>query len=243
MRTSKFGKNIVCEYLGGSHLYNLNTVNSDIDLRGVYLTDSTPALFGFKKDETKVNQSDEEDYAYFELNYFLKKLKRTNTNSIEALFAPEDSFRMKTPVFDMIQKNYKRLMDSKALMHSLKGHVFNESKHARGVRTGHLGGARKAALDKHGFSPKNVSHMIRLAYCGEQFFKTGVFPVSLKGTPVFDICLRLKTHPEEFELSEVSKLCEEQIKKVDKLEDTVGYTFDNDFACEVLLYGYGGLLK
>lgn len=232
----------LCKYLGGSHLYGLNHEGSDEDLRGVYLTDSRSALFGFTKDESKVKNSETEDYSYFEFRYFLQLLNNTNTNSIECLFAPSDAFSYRSPEFSLVQLNYKRLMNSRKLVDSLKGYTRNEARLALGERTGKLGSKRKANLDEYGFSPKNVSHMVRLAYCSKTFLETGEYPVSLVGTPVFDLCYSLKVEPEKFTLTQVEKIVAEQKAFVDNLEDTLNYTFDKEFAADLVHNAYSELL-
>lgn len=235
--------NFICRYLGGSHLYGLNTPDSDLDERGVYLTPEIGSLLGFTKDESKTSVTEESDYSYFELKYFLQLLKKTNTNSIECLFAPRNAFSVYTSVFKTIQTNAHSLINSEKLLKSLQGYIQNEARLALGERTGRLGGKRKASLDQYGFSPKNVSHMIRLAYCAGQFFRGKKYPVSLKDTPVFNLCLELKTKPEHFSLKQIESIVETEKKNVLQLEDHQKMKFDDELASEIVLEGYKGLLE
>jgi predicted nucleotidyltransferase len=233
----------LCKYLGGSHLYSLNTPNSDLDERGVYLTPDLSSFFGFKKDESKVKTSDEVDYSFYEFKYFLQLLKKTNTNSLECLFAPRESFSEYSEVFGLLQRNRNHFVNSGKLLASLRGYTHNESRLALGERTGKLGGKRKACLDEYGFSPKNVSHMVRLAYCAGTYFETGHYPVDLLGTPVHALCLELKTNPENFTVEQVTKLCKEQVDLVEGLVDKQGFTFDDEAASRLLLEAYQELLN
>lgn len=233
----------LCKYLGGSHLYSLNTPNSDLDERGVYLTPDVTSFFGFTKDESKVKTSEEEDYSYFEFKYFLQLLKKTNTNSLECLFAPRESFSEYSEVFGKLQENKHEFVNSGKLLASLKGYTHNESRLALGERTGKLGGKRKACLDEYGFSPKNVSHMVRLAYCAGTFFETGHYPVDLLGTPVHALCLELKTNPENFTVEQVTRLCKEQADLVGGLVDKQEFTFNDGLASQLLLEAYQELLE
>ena len=229
--------------MGGSHLYSLNTPESDTDERGVYLTPDLSSFFGFTKDESKVRTSETEDYSFFEFKYFLQLLKKTNTNSLECLFAPREAFSEYSRVFGKLQDNRHKFVNSGKLLASLKGYTHNEARLALGERTGKLGGKRKASLDKYGFSPKNVSHMVRLAYCAQRFFETGHYPVNLEGTPVHELCLLLKTNPEKFTVKQVENVCGEQVEKVEALVDKQELTFDDEAASNLLLEAYQELLN
>ena len=65
-------------------MYGLATEKSDIDLRGIYVTNSISALFGLEKDESFVlNDKDGNDISYLELRRFIYVLRKTNSQAIE----------------------------------------------------------------------------------------------------------------------------------------------------------------
>jgi hypothetical protein len=226
--------NTLCEYLGGSHLYKLQTPNSDEDLRGVYVTPDLTSFFGFAKDESKVIQTDLVDSSYTEVKRFFHLLAKTNTSVLEALLAPNECLTKTTGVFDAIQSEWKEFVNSRNLLNSLRGYIKGEKRYALGERTGKLGGVRKAQLEKHGYSPKNASHLVRLSHCAESFFTTGHYPVDMSQTPVYDLCMGLKTSPEDFTYNQVEKICDDCESVVMQLEDRHNLEFNFDLACRYL---------
>lgn len=225
---------IICEIIAGSRLYGLETPESDKDLRGVFLNTSPNSILGLDRDELIKKESI--DSLHFELRHFLRSLKKTNTQMIELLFADESDFLLLEPEFAEIQNNKFKLIDSNLFFKSLLGYIFNEKRLANGERVGKLGGKRKNNLEKYGFSPKNFSHLFRLAHCGSLFFETGFYPVNLKKhDPEFrDFIFEVKTQPEKFnkdELNDLAQKSEDRLKKsFDRKKQT--FTFDYKLANE-----------
>jgi len=221
----------ICKLVAGSHLYNLNTSQSDIDKRGIYLTNSLPYLFGLENDDVvQSKDSNNDDYSYFEASRFIQLLKKTNTNSLEVLFAPKESFLLLTKDFELIRKHRMQLVDSQRLLYSsLRGYVNSEIKLALGERTGKLGGKRKEALDKFQYSYKNVSNLIRLVYQMRKFLETGEYPLQLEGA-IRDQCLKIKTQPEKYSLDDIKKIVEEVRLDAESIEDKIHLVFDAQLA-------------
>lgn len=189
---------IIAEIVGGSHLYGLSTPESDVDKRGVFLNTDTGKILGLERFEV-INQRSE-DTLYFELVHYLKGLRKTNTQMMELLFAQSTSFTILSEEFINIRSNKYKFIDSKLFYKSLCGFIQNEKRLANGERIGNLGGKRKIALDLYGFSPKNFSHLLRLAYCGKIFFQTNHYPTNIrKEHPEFSQFLfDIKTNPQKF---------------------------------------------
>lgn len=76
------GNNIAMLVLGGSYSYGLNTDNSDIDLRGVYLNSASDILLN---KQTTQYESGSTDTVIYSSNGFINLLKRNNTNILEML--------------------------------------------------------------------------------------------------------------------------------------------------------------
>lgn len=174
--------------LGGSHAYGLNTAMSDVDYRGVYCYDDPHYIIGLKKDDVvDSREAGQDDIVYFELRKYLNLLRKTNTMAMELLF--NNSWLEISPAFEMIQKNRTALIDPNYFYKSLKGYIQGELRLAFGERTGRLGGKRKEALGKYGYSPKNIVQIMRLTRAGDMFFQNGYFPVN--------IALQSKHHAEQ----------------------------------------------
>jgi len=227
---------ILCEIIAGSRLYGIETSDSDFDRRGVFLNTDPAKILGLEKEE--IFKESGQDSLFFELNHYLKNLRKTNTQALEILFA--EKFVKFSEEFVCIQNNRYKLIDSKKLFSSLMGYIKNEKKLAIGIRKGSLGSKRRNQLEKFGFSPKNFSHMIRLAFCGATFFKTAYYPVSLKEYKIRDLIFSIKTEPEKYKIETLNEIAEEKINelKISFEEREKNYDFDLDFANSVCLKLY-----
>lgn len=234
---------IIAEIIGGSHLYGLSTPESDVDKRGVFLNTEPGKILGL--DRFEVINKKSEDTLYFELVHYLRGLRKTNTQMMELLFAQHSSFTILTDEFVCIRDNKYKFIDSKLFYKSLCGYIQNEKRLANGERTGNLGSKRKIAVELHGFSPKNFSHLLRLAHCGKTFFQTDHYPTNIRkecpeiGQIIFDI----KTNPNNFNKNFLEQLSEKAVEDLKIAFDNRNnnFEFDLSFAndlCKVLYLPY-----
>jgi predicted nucleotidyltransferase len=232
--------------VGGSRLYGLENEESDWDARGVFLTNK-PSVFVGLEGEDCVSETKEEgdDYIYFELVRFLQLLRKTNTNVVELLFAPNDAFLATSKPMELLRANREKLIDSHKLLQSTMGYVHSESRLALGERTGRLGGKRKAQLDKYGYSPKNVAQIIRIVNAVKIFMETGVYPVKVAdmGSNVATLCLDIKNNPEKYSKDSAEYIIMKQEESIRSVVDKLGWKFDNRFAADVVMDCYFNKFK
>lgn len=204
----------LCEAIAGSRMYGLDTPESDIDVRGVFLNTTSDKILGLSN--LDVFKEQKEDSLFFELRHFLKSLRKTNTQAIELLFAEDSSFSILTNEFSLIRKNRLSLISSHYLFDSLMGYIESEKRLANGERTGQLGGKRKAHLEKYGFSPKNFCHLLRLAYCGTEFFQSSNYPVNLssQNKELRDFLFSIKTQPESYSKRQLNSFSADAIMRL-----------------------------
>jgi predicted nucleotidyltransferase len=225
---------ILCDIIAGSHLYGLSTPESDVDQRGVFINTEPSKILGLSRQEViKKNTS---DTVYFEMCHFLSSLKKTNTQMVELLFAPIDKFSVISHEFQEIRNNRFELIDSVLFYKSLVGYIYNERRLANGERTGTLGSKRKSMVDKYGFSPKNFSHLFRLAFCGTIFFEKNYYPVNLteEDTEFRNFVFSIKTQPERYTKEHLNTLVDKAISKLEIVfnKRSVSYSFNIDLANE-----------
>ncbi len=182
---------VICRIVAGSRLYGLETPDSDTDTRGVFLNTDPGEILGLSRRDVIKHES--EDTLLLEFRHFMGHLKRNSTSALELLFA--DGFEIIEDEFRRVRENRFSLIDSELFYASLLGYIRNERRLANGERTGELGGKRKSQVEKYGFSPKNFSHLLRLAFCGEFFFRTSFYPVNLSGTDFRDLVFSVKAEP------------------------------------------------
>jgi hypothetical protein len=163
---------------------------------------------------------------------------------MELLFAGD--FKEVSEEFLNIQNSRYKLLDSRKLFVSLMGYIKSERDLANGRRTGSLGSKRKTQIDKYGFSPKNFSHLFRLAYCGARFFETSVYPLDLRENPEFrDFVFSVKTEPERHDKDELNLAADEAVSV---LEESFNrrkddFEFDLDCANRICLESYMPFLR
>jgi hypothetical protein len=202
----------ICRIVAGSRLYGLETPDSDTDTRGVFLNTHHADILGLSRRE--VIKSESEDTLLIEFRHYLGHLRNTNTSAIELLFA--EGFDILEEEFRVVRENRLNLIDSDRLFVSLMGYIEGERRLANGERTGQLGGKRKAQIDRYGFSPKNFSHLLRLAHCGEVFFRTSFYPVCLKGDPMREMIFSVKTEPHLYSRERLNLMSD---AAVDRMKD------------------------
>lgn len=234
---------MLAEIIAGSKLYGLNNAQSDTDYRGIFTATNKRYVAGFDKCESIV-QTGEVDSAYYELGRYLAMLRKTNTQVLEILFAPDESFTYITDIFKEIRANKLSLIDSHVLKASLKGYVFSEIKLATGERSGRLGGKRKEAVTTFGFSPKNFVQILRLCKVGTIFFERGEYMVKVKDfDPAYHTFLMdIKNSPEGYSCEKLKELVDEEYKKLEESieKSTVSFKFDVDLAADLVIKARNG---
>lgn len=112
-------KNLIFLFKAGSHFFDLNSVNSDTDYRGIYLDSFQDSFESSKKIyqvdyKTKIgegkNTKNDVDFTLFSLSSFFKLLKSGDFNMMEALYTPEDKIIYKAPLFEEIISQRKNLL-------------------------------------------------------------------------------------------------------------------------------------
>lgn len=237
-------RKVLCMVRGGSHSYGLNTPTSDIDFRGVFVNTDAEYLVGLKRDEVLVEQDEQRDTVLTEFRHALKLLRSANTQMVELLFA--DTFESCSSFWKSVQHSRMHLVDGERLFKSLLGYMQSELRLANGERTGKLGGKRKEAIDKYGFSPKNFVQLLRLAWAGQLYFKTGVFPVNIfkVDRKYGELLMLIKTQPARFtkeQLNEMVREAEDKLR-VSFENRRVITVFDEDLATYLCLNLYGPLI-
>jgi predicted nucleotidyltransferase len=225
--------------LGGSTAYGLNTPESDLDYRGVFINTEPSKILGLGKLD-HIQKQETDDIVYYELRKFFELLRNGNTGALEILFS--EDFLETSDVFEEIRSNKFKFVDTDKMFRCLLGYIQGERRLANGERTGQLGGKRKAQLEKYGFSPKNFTQLFRLANCGMALFEKGYFPVNMKkyDENIYTFLMRVKTKPESYNREQLNNLAdyyEAQLKRMYE-ERKFKYEFDEKYANDVLRRAY-----
>lgn len=115
----KLKDRIILLVVGGSYSYGINTGNSDIDIRGIYLETKDVSL-GFN-DELQYNDADT-DTVLYSLKKFLNLVHECNPNIIEMLFAKEEHYLYVSPLGKILLEN-RNLFLTKRAAYSFSGYA------------------------------------------------------------------------------------------------------------------------
>ena len=201
---------LLCNYLGGSISYGLNTPTSDRDERFLFLNTEISKILGLERHEHESRQTNGEDVFGWELKHYLTLLRRGNTMCLEMLY--NDTWLEITDEFKYIQSFKHQLINSDQLFKCLMGYCQSERRLVLGEKTGVLGGKRRGHLDTYGYSYKNAVQFLRLTLCGKIFFQEGYFPVNILQVDSNYLLFNIKTHPELYSKDDVIKLMDEYEK-------------------------------
>jgi predicted nucleotidyltransferase len=232
---------MLVKVIGGSTAFGLNTPESDMDYRGVFVNTEPAKILGLDKLE-HFQKQETDDIVYYEVRKFFELLKNGNTGAIEILFT--DSPLEDSDIFTEIRQLRNSFIDTDRIFSCLRGYMQGERRLANGERVGVLGSKRKLQLEKFGFSPKNFVQLFRLAYCGEVLFQKGYFPVNLKAdgedAALWTWLMDVKTHPDNHTKEELNLEVDKWEVRLKAAYDTrkFQYTFNDDLANEMLRRAY-----
>lgn len=126
---------VIFNGLYGSHLYGLNTPNSDMDYKGVYIPKLGDLVFRNYKD-TIENQTKEVDTTFYALPKFISILSKCDTVSMDMIHTPEDFTIKATPLWyklrslrsDLYCKNMRGILGYIRTQSSKYGHKVERFK-------------------------------------------------------------------------------------------------------------------
>ena len=122
---------LLYEYIRGSHLYGLNTEQSDVDTSGVYICtrDELFGCFGYKP---QVSDS-RHDNTWFEIGELVRLLLKSNPTVLESLFVPADKLLSPVhPLMRMLIDNRQQFI-SKQCFNPFFGYAKSQIEKARGL--------------------------------------------------------------------------------------------------------------
>lgn len=117
----------------GSHLYGLDTPESDTDIKGIFMPTPSEILLGKipKTEQSSTglahgkNKSCDIDYETYSLHYFLKLACGGQTVALDMLHAPPDMIISSSPTWDLLVKN-RHLFYTKNL-HAFVGYARKQA--------------------------------------------------------------------------------------------------------------------
>lgn len=168
--------NIILEGVTGSTAYGLNTKNSDVDIKGIYLLPTSEVLeIGFSIEHTTIDHV-EPDWCYHEVGKFMKLVMSGNPTVTELLYL--DEYTQLTPVGQLLIDNRSAFLSTKAIMNAYRGYAFAQAKKLNNRTDQGLDGYDSSLKNRFA---KHTRHCFRLLMQARQLLETGT--LSVKVTP------------------------------------------------------------
>lgn len=161
-------KNTILRATVGSHLFGLNTPESDIDEMGVCV-ETIEQIAGFHQFEQE--ESKHPDIVIYGLKKYLHLALKGNPTILTLLFAPKDMCSVRTPLGAALQGLAPNIV-SRSAGNAFLGYLIAQRRRL----TGEQGGKdvnRPELVAKYGYDTKYAMHMLRLGYQGIELLMTG----------------------------------------------------------------------
>lgn len=166
--------NIILEGITGSTAYGLDTENSDIDIKGIYLLPTKEVLkLNFNPQKTTIDHTDP-DWVYHEVGKFMKLASSGNPTLLELLFLEE--YTTLSPIGQKLIDNRDAFLSTKAIMNAYRGYAFAQAKKLNNRTNQGLDGYDSALKNRFA---KHTRHLFRLLIQARQLLETGTLDVKV----------------------------------------------------------------
>ena len=123
---------LLYKYVRGSHLYGLETKDSDIDYGGLFFADKNDFL-GLSFNYSPQVSDAKNDETWYEIGRFCELLLKSNSTILEALFVPEDKMVVKpNPIIMPLFENRDKFI-TKDCFKPFVSYAIEQIKKARGL--------------------------------------------------------------------------------------------------------------
>jgi len=122
-------QNLIYKVVSGSHAYGLNTPESDVDIRGLFIAPLSTIFSLFNKVEQVADET--QDTQIYELRKYMLLLESQNPNILEMLYIPQKHVLYKHPVMDILISHKQELLSSKVKF-TYAGYAIAQMKRLRG---------------------------------------------------------------------------------------------------------------
>lgn len=179
----------------GSVAYGVSNDTSDMDVYGWCIPPKhyifphiNGVIFGFDKSFpqfeqwsqhhiTDKNSRKEYDFAVYSIVKYFRLCMDNNPNMIDSLFVPRRCVIHASKIGEMVLRN-RELFLHKGSFHKFKGYLFSQLTKAKKPNAT---GKRKADIERLGYCPKFLYHVVRLTSELEQILREGTLVLDEKG--------------------------------------------------------------
>lgn len=176
------GMKLLTKVVVGSRLHGLNTLTSDWDYRGVFISPLKDILSPFKKQRTTSWIEGNEDDTSYELAEFCKMATKGNATYLEVFFS---SMIIETsPIADEMRVNWKKFMNTRQFVDASRGYAHNQWNKFYNFESAGINGQERTS--------KFAVAFLRVMWQCEQFLLTGEFKCDLRSSDLYPLLTRIK---------------------------------------------------
>ena len=135
---------LLFECVTGSRAYGTDTPESDLDLRGIFVS-PREVFFGLRQVEQVSDPGNDE--TYYEIGRFVELLAKNNPNILEMLFSEAECTRFRHELMDLIRPE---MVLSKLCRDTFAGYAMSQVRKARGLNkkiVNPMDGPRKSIME------------------------------------------------------------------------------------------------
>lgn len=123
---------LLMECVAGSHLYNLQTPSSDMDIRGVFAPSLRDLMLcGIMPEDPDEVSDDLQDTKFYSFPKFIELASNCNPNIIELLFVPNEKMNFSSKAWNQLIL-HRDLFISKKALYTFSGYAYAQIKKSRG---------------------------------------------------------------------------------------------------------------
>lgn len=161
---------IIGVFLQGAQNYGVADEHSDVDTRLLVLPDFEDLILGKKPDSYTIILDNDEHIDVKDVRAYLDILKKQNLNFLEILFTP---YRRINPLYeyywDSMVISFSERIARYDKYNNMKTMAHQASQKHRDMYA--MSPARGAAIEKYGYDPKSLHHLVRISEFMEAYWK------------------------------------------------------------------------
>ena len=165
---------LIYQIIHGSTCYGLNTPESDIDYKGIFIP-SKRAYYTLEKGkdayESMNSKKGECDSVNSSIEKFVSLAVNSNPNILEQLFVKPEHVLIRTVYSDMLTGIRKSFLSKRAIS-SYLGYATSQISRMQNMGK-EATGSRLSSFQKFGYDTKNAMHLIRLLKMGVEILEEG----------------------------------------------------------------------
>ena len=214
---------IVGIFLQGSQNYGLDTKESDIDTKLIVLPKFEDIVFNKQPVSTTHIRENDEHIDFKDLRLYIQTFRKQNINFLEILFTDFKIISNEYEKFwNVLIKNREAIAryNPYQAVKAMKGHAMEKYQ-----KMEHPYPARKDVIEKFGYDPKQLSHLVRIEdylerYIEGESYKNCLYPTN--SSFIMDIKLG------KYSLNEARIIAEQAKNHIELLEQIVMKKFENN---------------